>query len=153
MLDSTGVCKPSPDIFGVKLNGGIGIDLHVDTWKETKGDRKPWNSKTLWNDPNIFKFPEQCFHFPAGPQDSSLPMKSSGPPASSTQATVTSVSSPLTTSATQSILSISTVTPFNPKNSAATSPASISAVWSASAYSHGTASHGTAVSAGSTTPT
>ncbi|KAF4617095.1 hypothetical protein G7Y89_g15055 [Cudoniella acicularis] len=71
LFDKAGACPNSKDIFGVTIDGTIGMDLSVQAWREwTRGNKENILNKDLYNNPNLYTLPQKCLPFVKGPKKS-----------------------------------------------------------------------------------
>ncbi|OBT97561.1 hypothetical protein VE01_04459 [Pseudogymnoascus verrucosus] len=58
------VCPNRPEMFGVKFDASIGVDLKIQGWNGDKD--RPFFEEDLWNAPDLYKFPHVCIPFEFG---------------------------------------------------------------------------------------
>jgi hypothetical protein len=66
--NNQGACPGNKDVFGVKFDGGIGVDLNINAYTEKDDVKTVQFQHDLYNNPNIFGFPSVCLPFGGAPK-------------------------------------------------------------------------------------
>ncbi|KAL2858471.1 hypothetical protein BJY01DRAFT_230672 [Aspergillus pseudoustus] len=59
-VDGSGFCEPGGEVFGVKIDSTVGVNLALEGWGEVDGDRVTLADVTLVDAPDLFTFPQVC---------------------------------------------------------------------------------------------
>ncbi|KAH8816950.1 hypothetical protein F5884DRAFT_665295 [Xylogone sp. PMI_703] len=62
-FNTDGFCPNSTEQYGVKIDASLGADLLLEGWDEVNGDKDVFLSVHLFDDPDVYTFPEVCFGF------------------------------------------------------------------------------------------
>ncbi|KAG5296640.1 hypothetical protein I7I48_05528 [Histoplasma ohiense] len=62
-FDTAGFCPNEANIFGIKLDVMVGVDLDLEGWEEIDGHRKTLFDVDIYEKPDIFVFPQVCLGF------------------------------------------------------------------------------------------
>ncbi|CAJ2509489.1 Uu.00g145150.m01.CDS01 [Anthostomella pinea] len=111
-FDNLGACEGHNETFGVKFSGGVGADLSMNAYAESKDVKTQKWEKDLLNKPDIYAFPSQCLPFGAAP---SSPIS-----VSSTSVATTTAPSSTSSSAAKSSSASGAPTSYGSKNATAT---------------------------------
>jgi hypothetical protein len=95
-FNNQGVCPNHAEMFGVKFSGGIGVDLNVEAYTESGDKKTPKFTKDLYNNPNLYAFPNICLPFKDGPK---APISMSSTSVATTTAKPTTSDKPTSSSA------------------------------------------------------
>jgi hypothetical protein len=140
-FNNLGFCPGNKDMFGVTFDGGVGADLSMNAYSESKDVKTNKWSKDLFNKPDLFTFPSACIAIGNTAPTSPIKMSSTSSATTTTHSSTSSATKATSTtkasSTSSKIITSSSAKPTGTTSRVSTLSSKISSVnRSSSASSH-----------------